>query len=122
MFKIYDELVTPIEGACSRYMTVRSRQKRGRRVEDVRRIGIATRGGVFKIYGWLSKLWSLFGSLIYYGTYYLGYPKRDPNFDNYPYAQASSTYRCLPSSGASQARLRGCRDVGILHRFSLFWV
>ena len=51
MFKIYDELVTPIEGACSRYMTVRSRQKRGRRVEDVRRIGIATRGGVFKIYG-----------------------------------------------------------------------
>ena len=34
-------------------------------------------------FGWLSKLWSLFGSLIYYGTYYLGYPKRDPNFDNY---------------------------------------
>ena len=24
-----------------------------------------------------------FGSLIQYGTYYLGYPKRDPNFDNY---------------------------------------
>ena len=36
------------------------------------------------MYGWLS-LWSLFGSLLKYGTYYLGYPKRDPNFDNYPY-------------------------------------
>ena len=36
------------------------------------------------IYGWLSKLWSLFGSLKKYGTYYLGYPKRDHNFDNHP--------------------------------------
>ena len=34
--------------------------------------------------GLLSKLWSLFGSLLLYGTYYLGYPKRDHNFDNYP--------------------------------------
>ena len=33
-------------------------------------------------YGWLSKLWSLFGSLIYCGTYYSGYPKRNLNFDN----------------------------------------
>ena len=32
------------------------------------------------LYGWLSKLWSLFGFLISYG-----YPKRDPNFDNHPY-------------------------------------
>ena len=37
------------------------------------------------IYGWLSRWWSVFGSLIYYGTYYSGYPKKDPNFDNYPY-------------------------------------
>ena len=37
------------------------------------------------IYGWLSKLWSLLGSLLKYGTYYLGYPKRYLNFDNYPY-------------------------------------
>ena len=26
-------------------------------------------------YAWLSKLWSLFGSLLKYGTYYLVYPK-----------------------------------------------
>ena len=26
-----------------------------------------------------------FGSLLQYGTYYLGYPKRDSDFDNYPY-------------------------------------
>ena len=36
-------------------------------------------------YGWLSKLWSLFGSLVQYGTYYLEYPKRNPNFDYHPY-------------------------------------
>ena len=35
-------------------------------------------------YGWLSKLWSLFGPLLSYGTYYLGYPKRDLDFDNCP--------------------------------------
>ena len=33
------------------------------------------------------KLRSLFGSLIEYGTYYLGYPKVDPNFDNYPFTR-----------------------------------
>ena len=26
-----------------------------------------------------------FGSLIQYGTYYFGYPNKDPNFDNHPY-------------------------------------
>ena len=31
------------------------------------------------IFGWLSKLWSLFGSLLQYSTYYLGCPKRDHN-------------------------------------------
>ena len=38
-------------------------------------------------YGWLSKLWSHFGSLLSYGTEYeyLGYPKRDPNFDNHSF-------------------------------------
>ena len=39
----------------------------------------------YTVYGWLSKLGSLFGSLLLYGTYYLGYPTRDPNFDNHPY-------------------------------------
>ena len=29
-------------------------------------------------YGWLSKLRSLFGSLLYHGTYCLGYPKGTP--------------------------------------------
>ena len=29
------------------------------------------------------KLGCLSGSLLYYGTYYLGYPKGDPNFDNH---------------------------------------
>ena len=37
------------------------------------------------VFGWLSKLWSLFGSLLYYGTYYLGSPKRDHNFDIHPF-------------------------------------
>ena len=32
------------------------------------------------LYGWLSKLWSLFGSFLC-----LGYPKRDHKFDNHPY-------------------------------------
>ena len=34
--------------------------------------------------GWLSKLGSLIGSLFSYGTYYLGYPTKDHNFDNHP--------------------------------------
>ena len=37
------------------------------------------------IYGWLSKLWSLFWVLVKIRHLFLGYPKRDPNFDNYPY-------------------------------------
>ena len=48
------------------------------------------------IYGWLSKLWSLFGSRLNCGTYYLVYPKRkllyylvyptrNLHFDNHPY-------------------------------------
>ena len=37
------------------------------------------------LYGWLSKLWSLFGSPLQYGTKYLGYPKTDHTFDNHPY-------------------------------------
>ena len=41
--------------------------------------------GVSTAYEWLSKLWSLFGSLLQYGTYHLGYPKRDRNFDKHPY-------------------------------------
>ena len=35
-------------------------------------------GGFGASLEWLSKLWSLFGSLIYYGTYYLGYPGKGP--------------------------------------------
>ena len=38
---------------------------------------------VFYKYGWLSTLWPFFGSLLECGTSYLGYPKRDHNFDNY---------------------------------------
>ena len=34
--------------------------------------------------GWFSKLLSLLGPLMNYGTFYVGCPKRDPNFDNYP--------------------------------------
>ena len=38
------------------------------------------------LYGWLSIIFGpFFGSLIEYGTYHLRYPKKDPNFDNYPY-------------------------------------
>ena len=52
----------------------------------------ALRGAIVAFYraqtaplnGWLSKLCSLVGSLLQYGTYYLGYPKRDFNFENYP--------------------------------------
>ena len=44
--------------------------------------------GVQLVCGWLSKLGPLFGSLLNYGTYYLGYPKRDLNFDNYAYVHA----------------------------------
>ena len=33
----------------------------------------------------LSKLGPLLGSLIQHGTYDLGYPRRDLNFDNHPY-------------------------------------
>ena len=38
-----------------------------------------------RIYMWVVvKIMVLFGSLLKYGTYYLGYPKRDLNFDNHP--------------------------------------
>ena len=36
------------------------------------------------------------GSLLYYGTYYLGYPKRHHNFDNHPMCS-------LPKASESQA-------------------
>ena len=39
--------------------------------------------------GWLSKLWPLFGFLLLeFGTYYVGYPKREPNFDNHPLGES----------------------------------
>ena len=34
--------------------------------------------------GLFSKLWALFGYRLYYGTQYLGVPKWDPDFGNYP--------------------------------------
>ena len=37
------------------------------------------------IFGWLSKLWSLFGYPKYEVPYYNRDPKRDQNFDNHPY-------------------------------------
>ena len=36
------------------------------------------------VYGWLSKLWSLFGYPKYEVPYYNRDPKRDHNFDNHP--------------------------------------
>ena len=36
------------------------------------------------LYGWLSKLWSLFGYPKYQVPYYNRDPKRDHNFDNHP--------------------------------------
>ena len=36
-------------------------------------------------YGWLSRLWSLFGYPKYSVPYYHKDPKRDHNFDNHPY-------------------------------------
>ena len=42
----------------------------------------------FSDFWWLSILWSLFGSLLQYGTYYLGCRKRGHNFDNYPIVSA----------------------------------
>ena len=44
--------------------------------------------------GWLSRSWSLFGSLAKYGTYYLGGPKGDHNFDSHP----NSTYSACKDS------------------------
>ena len=58
------------------------------------------------LYGWLSKLWSLFGSLIYC-TYYFGYTKRDPNFDNHPYK-----YRPETCSGRFRVQGVGSRILG----------
>ena len=46
------------------------------------------------------------GSLIYYGTYYLGYPKRDPNFDIYPYHTRSLQAPFVPRSSATFCALR----------------
>ena len=37
------------------------------------------------------KFWALFESLLKYGTYYLGYPKKDHNFDNRPCLQKNGT-------------------------------
>ena len=33
-------------------------------------------------------------SLIKYGTYYFGYPKRDPNFDNHPRVGRDPSFGC----------------------------
>ena len=38
----------------------------------------ASANGVF------SKLWAPLGYRLFYGTYYLGVPKSDPDFGNYP--------------------------------------
>ena len=50
--------------------------------------------------GWLSKLWSP----LWYGTYYLGYPKRDPNFDNHPKVYYNGSVRDLSESWGSELR------------------
>ena len=38
-------------------------------------------------YGWLSKLWSPFGSPKYWVPYCIKDPRRDHNFDNHPYVK-----------------------------------
>ena len=48
----------------------------------------------WQLIGWLSKVWSLFGSLFQYGTSYLGYPNRDHIFDNHPIVGLGSNNRC----------------------------
>ena len=47
--------------------------------------GLGCRGLGFRVYGWLSKLRSLFGYPKYQAQYYTRDPKRDHNFDNHPY-------------------------------------
>ena len=64
---------------------------------------------ILQVYGWLSKLWSLFGSLLEYGTYYLGYPKKDPNFHNYPDGFLFSLCCSWAPEPAFEARLRQLR-------------
>ena len=39
----------------------------------------------YELYGWLSKLWSLFGTLNIRCRIIKRDPKRDHNFDNHPY-------------------------------------
>ena len=67
-------------------------------------------------YGWLSKLWSLFGYPIYSVPYCNGDPKRAHNFDNHPYVHIPFTCgseQCvngeggvapLPTAGREQIR------------------
>ena len=43
----------------------------------------------YLVYGWLSKLWSLFWVLSSIRHLVLGDPKGDPNFDNSPYVSLS---------------------------------
>ena len=54
-------------------------------------------------HGWLSKLWSLFGSLLFYGTYYFGYPKRGHNFDNDPHEPIDASTPNLLNLHVTQA-------------------
>ena len=48
-------------------------------------------------YGRLSKLGSFFVFPLQYSTYYLGYPKRDHNCDNYPYIESMVLWILGPS-------------------------
>ena len=49
------------------------------------------------------------GSLIKYGTYYLGYPRRDHNFDNHPNMSVSMHARM-----SVPGRTDGCMDGHVL--------
>ena len=75
--------------------------------------GQKAKEGPPKLCGWLFKLWSLFASLLQYGTYYLGYPKRHLNFDNYPCSTSEVfiSKRFNLRSGGLGIRCRGSAGV-----------
>ena len=52
-----------------------------------------------RTYGWLSKLWPLFGYPKYSGPYYNRDPKRDHNFDNQPYLLKVASWPLSRPSG-----------------------
>ena len=67
-------------------------------------------------FGRLSKLWSLVGSLLEYGTYYLGHPRRDPSFENHPFRVWGLAIEASP--GIENCELVACK---VLANLLLCW-